>query len=174
LINAEDVIRIYLCLSDNGIPIWLTGGWGIDALLGEQTRPHKDLDVIMLLEDVVQLRALLEQKNYALKDLWEENRQAVDKHGIETATAFVFQDKQGREIDIHAFILDGQGNGIPAWEAEDGFIFKKEDLEGKGTVAGFAVQCLSPEMQVRCHQGYEVPEKQLLDLKRLHAKFGVV
>jgi len=30
-----------------GIEIWLDGGWGVDALLGEQTRPHKDLDIVV-------------------------------------------------------------------------------------------------------------------------------
>jgi len=30
-----------------GIEIWLDGGWGVDALLGEQTRPHEDLDIVV-------------------------------------------------------------------------------------------------------------------------------
>jgi hypothetical protein len=45
MVRAEDVIRIHQSLSVNGIQVWLTGGWGIDALLGEQTRQHKDLDI---------------------------------------------------------------------------------------------------------------------------------
>jgi lincosamide nucleotidyltransferase A/C/D/E len=55
MFSADDVISIYKRLATNGIRVWLTGGWGIDALLGEQTRLHKDLDVIMLLDDVVNL-----------------------------------------------------------------------------------------------------------------------
>ena len=38
MVSAEDVIRIYTDLATNEIQVWLTGGWGIDALLGEQTR----------------------------------------------------------------------------------------------------------------------------------------
>jgi lincosamide nucleotidyltransferase A/C/D/E len=42
MVSAQDVISIYQRLMAAGIQVWLTGGWGIDALLGEQTRPHKD------------------------------------------------------------------------------------------------------------------------------------
>jgi lincosamide nucleotidyltransferase A/C/D/E len=29
------------------IPVWLDGGWGVDALLENQTRPHKDVDIVL-------------------------------------------------------------------------------------------------------------------------------
>ncbi len=172
MVRAEDVINIYQLLLANGIQAWLTGGWGIDALLGEQTRPHKDLDVILLLDDVVRMRELLDGDGYHLKELWSENRWAVDAHGVETATAFVLQDAEGRELDVHAMRLDDLGNGIPAWEADEGFVFKKQDLAGEGRVDGFAVQCITPQMQVLCHTGYELPEPHLRDLERLQEKFG--
>ena len=89
MVRAKDAICIYQRPSDNGIQVWLSGGWGIDALLGEQTRPHKDLDVIVLLDDVVRIRDLLSRDGYDLKELWSENRWAVDAHGVEAATAFV-------------------------------------------------------------------------------------
>jgi len=172
MVGAEDVIKIYECLLDHGIPVWLTGGWGIDALLGEQTRPHKDLDVIMLLDDVVRMRALLARDGYGLKELWSENSWVVDGQGVETATAFVLQDSEGRELDVHAMRLDDQGNGIPDWEAGS-LILATEDLAGEGVIGGIAVQCLSLEMQVMCHMGYELPEVQLRDLELLHGRFGV-
>jgi lincosamide nucleotidyltransferase A/C/D/E len=172
MVRAEDVISIYQRLTKNGIQVWLTGGWGIDALLGEQTRPHKDLDVILLLDDVVRLRELLGREGYGLKELWSENRWVVDGQGIETATAFVLQDTDGREVDAHAMWLDGQGNGVPAWEAE-GFAFKRQDLAGEGKIAGVAVQCLTAEMQVLCHTGYELPDKQLRDMELLRERLGV-
>jgi len=172
MVRAEDVISLYKRLSNNGIQVWLTGGWGIDALLGGQTRPHKDLDVIMLLDDVVRTRELLGRDGYSLKELWSENRWAKDAHEIETATAFVLQDSEGREVDAHAMCLDDRGNGVPAWEAE-GFIFERQDLLGEGMIAGFAVQCITPEKQMLCHTGYELPDKQLHDLELLHEKFGV-
>ena len=172
MVCAEDVVSIYQRLLDNSIQVWLSGGWGIDALLGEQTRPHKDIDVIVLLDDVVRMRELLGHDGYGLKELWSENRWALDAGGVETATAFVLQDAEGGEIDAHAMRLDDQGDGVPAWEAE-GFILRRQDLAGEGSIAGFTVRCLSPEMQVRCHKGYELPDQQERDLVRLHEKFGV-
>jgi lincosamide nucleotidyltransferase A/C/D/E len=48
MVRPEDDISIYKCLSTNSIQVWLLGGWGIDALLGQQTRPHKDIDLHIL------------------------------------------------------------------------------------------------------------------------------
>jgi lincosamide nucleotidyltransferase A/C/D/E len=173
MVHAEDVISIYQFLLDNGIQVWLTGGWGIDALLGEQTRPHKDLDVIVLLDDVVRMRELLGRDSYRLKMLWSENRWDVDAQGVETATAFVLQDSEGREFDAHAMRLDDQGNGIPAWAEAEEFVFTRQALAGEGTIAGVAVQCLTPEMQMLCHTGYALPDEHLSDLERLHEMYGV-
>lgn len=172
MITAEEAIRIYQRLSENNIRVWLVGGWGIDALLGEQTRPHKDLDVIMLVDDVERLCELLSHDGYKFGYLWEENLNTVDGRGVETATAFVLQDGEGRELDAHAMRLDAEGNGIPAWDAE-GRILKRQDFAGEGTIAGVTVLCYTPEMQMACHTGYELPDKQVHDLKRLHEKFGV-
>lgn len=40
MVSVEEVIRIYQRLSKHGIRLWIIGGWGIDALLGAQTRSH--------------------------------------------------------------------------------------------------------------------------------------
>jgi len=173
MVSAEEVICLYKHLSGNGIQIWLTGGWGIDALLGEQTRPHKDLDVIMLLDDVLRMRRLLRRDRYHLKELWSENRQVRDTHNKKTATAFVLQDPEGRELDAHAIRVDDQGNGIPAWKEDEGFLFKRQDLTGTGTIAGRTVRCITPWKQMLCHTGYELPDYQLLDLARLGRRFGI-
>lgn len=173
MVRAEEVIRIYKHLSDNGVRVWLTGGWGIDALLGQETRLHKDLDVNMSLEDMVRMCEIMASQGYRLKELWSENRWVNDANGDQTATAFVLQDSNGHEFDVHAMCFDDLGNGIPAWEETDGFIFEKKDLSGEGKIAGFAVQCITPEKQVRCHTCYELPDKQSSDLELLHKKFGV-
>jgi lincosamide nucleotidyltransferase A/C/D/E len=172
MVSAEDVIRIYKTLSTRGIPVWLTGGWGIDALLGEQTRPHKDLDVIMLVEDVARLRESLSNDGYDNQELWSENRW-VDIHGTRTETAFFLRHPTGRELDAHAMWRDEQGKGVPAWEADEGFIFTPQDLAGEGVVGGYPMRCLSPEKQMVCHTGYKLPDKQVPDLNRLHAKFNI-
>jgi lincosamide nucleotidyltransferase A/C/D/E len=173
MVNADEVISIYRSLATSNIQVWLTGGWGIDALLREQTRSHKDLDLILRLDEVVQMREVLGAAGYGLKELWSENRWAVDSRGTEIPTAFVLQDAAGREVDAHALRLDEQGNGIPAWIDDEGLLFTKKDLAGEGLIAGWAVRCLSPAMQVVCHTGYVLPAMQLRDLALLHDRFDV-
>jgi lincosamide nucleotidyltransferase A/C/D/E len=172
MVRAKDVLTIYQSLSDNGIQVWLSGGWGIDALLGRETREHKDLDVLILVDDVVPMRDLLARAGYALHELWSENTWTVDAHGTEIPTAFVLQDREGRQVDAHAMRLDDQGNGVPAWE-HDGFAILREHLAGEGTIAGVAIRCISPESQVLGHTGYELPQEQARDLALLQERFGV-
>ena len=171
MVRAEDVISIYQRLSTNNVQIWLTGGWGIDALLQEETRPHKDLDFIMLVDDIVRMRNLLALDGYCLKKLWSENSWVADSVWVEIPTAFVLHDSEGREIDVHAMRLDDHGNGVPAWSHE-GLIFKREDLTGEGLIDGLTIPCISPEMQVLCHQGYDLPSDQSRDLELLHERFS--
>ena len=90
------------------------------------------------------------------------------------ATAFVLRDDAGREIDAHAMWLEYQGNGVPAWIVEEGFLFPQKDLAGKGVIAGVYVQCISPQMQLVCHTGYDLPEAHLWDIERIRAKFEIV
>lgn len=45
--HAEDVIKVLEGLAGVAVETWLVGGWGVDALLGRQSRPHSDLDLIM-------------------------------------------------------------------------------------------------------------------------------
>lgn len=171
MIRAEDAIDLYQRLADHNIQVWLTGGWGIDALLQEQTRPHKDLDILMLADDVVHLQDLLGCAGYRLKELWSENRWDVDSQGTEIPTAFVLQDTEGREVDAHAIRLDLRGYGIPAWVAGE-LVFKPEDLAGEGVIAGVAVRCISPDMQVVAHAGYDLPQEQAHDLELLRERLG--
>ena len=173
MVHEQDVIRIYRNLLDHGVQLWLTGGWGIDALLGEQTRPHKDLDVLMLLDDGGRTRELLSRDGYSLKELWIENRWIKNGNGVETATAFVLWDSEGREFDAHAMRLNDQGDGVPSWDEAEGLTFTRHDLAGQGTIAGVAVKCLSPEAQMRFHEGYQLPDAHLRDLELLHKKLGV-
>ena len=72
----------------------------------------------------------------------------------------------GREIDAHALRLDAGGNGLPAWDSE-GLVFTRQDLAGEGAIAGLTVRCLTPEIQIVCHTGYDLPEVQSQDMARL-------
>jgi lincosamide nucleotidyltransferase A/C/D/E len=42
--TAQDAIEIVQLFEQNAIEVYVDGGWGVDALLGKQTRTHADLD----------------------------------------------------------------------------------------------------------------------------------
>jgi lincosamide nucleotidyltransferase A/C/D/E len=42
--RAEDVLRVLGVLRGVGVDVWVGDGWGVDALVGRETRPHRDLD----------------------------------------------------------------------------------------------------------------------------------
>ena len=45
MMNEQDAVDLLEALKNRGIPVWVGGGWGVDALVGRQTRPHNDIDV---------------------------------------------------------------------------------------------------------------------------------
>lgn len=51
--QAADVQAVLAALDAAGVPTWLDGGWGIDALVGRQTRPHSDLDLVIALNRLI-------------------------------------------------------------------------------------------------------------------------
>ena len=55
----QALLELLDLLETNAIEVWLDGGWAVDALLGVQTRPHEDVDIILAEADVGPLRALL-------------------------------------------------------------------------------------------------------------------
>ena len=171
MVTAEDSVRIIQRLSAAGIGVWVCGGWGIDALLGRETRPHKDLDILVQLDDIAPARELFERDGYRLTELWSENLRTTDARGVGTDTGFVLEDAAGRQIDLHAISLHADGSATPAYDGE-GMTFSADDISGEGTIAGAHVRCLSVEMQFRGHTGYELPERQIGDLALLRERFG--
>jgi hypothetical protein len=45
---VRDLARL---LAGASFPWWVAGGWAIDLFVGHQTRPHDDLDVLVLRRD---------------------------------------------------------------------------------------------------------------------------
>ncbi len=45
--TIADVHGVLDLCDELGITVWMDGGWGVDALLGTQTRPHRDLDIVI-------------------------------------------------------------------------------------------------------------------------------
>jgi lincosamide nucleotidyltransferase A/C/D/E len=63
-VGQPDVIEFYTSMEACGITVWIDGGWGVDALLGKQTRLHKDLDIAVQEKDVAILQDQMKSKGY--------------------------------------------------------------------------------------------------------------
>ncbi len=158
---SRDVIDLYEALEDQGVEIWIDGGWGVDALLGEQSRPHSDLDIAIQQKDLPKFREWLRERGY--KDIKVE---------IARDWNFVLGDEHGREVDVHVIVLDSQGNGIYG-PPENGEKYPAASLTGTGLIEGRRVRCISPEWMVKFHSGYELKDKDFRDVSALCRKFGI-
>jgi len=159
--NIADVIDLYTQLNNLGIEVWLDGGWGVDALLGEQTRPHADVDIVIQHKDVPKLRELLEMQGY--KDVPRDDTSVWN---------FVLGDNNGRLVDVHAITLDAEGNGLYG-PVEKGVMYPAGSLTVIGVVSGHTVKCISVEYMIKSHTGYELRESDFKDISALCARFGI-
>ncbi len=149
--TAEDVLEILSTL--DGADVWIGGGWGVDALVGEQTRPHQDLDLMHRQEHEAFVVEALARAGFAETLSWRPVR-------------FVVRDEIGREIDLHPLRFAPDGSATQASLTDEPFRYPASSFV-TGTILGTVVPCLSAEQQVYFHQGYEPRERDLHDMALL-------
>ncbi|WP_421723379.1 GNAT family N-acetyltransferase [Bauldia sp.] len=154
--TAGDVIALLRQLADAEIEIIVDGGWAVDAVLGRQTRPHRDLDIAIRHSDVPRLRTLLEAQGY-------RDSPRPDT----TAFNFVLEDPDGRAVDVHTYEFDSAGNHI------DGLPYPIDSLNGRGIIDGHPVRCITPEWLVRFHTEYEPDKTDFRDVRALCEAFHI-
>jgi lincosamide nucleotidyltransferase A/C/D/E len=168
-LRAEQVAALIRDMQEQGIRLWLMGGWGVDALLGEQTRDHHDLDLLVQIADLERFVERLSALGFEPAYVWEA--EARDIHhplwstSRELPTAFVYVHPDGREVDTHVVDFDDAGEPSALWNTTLGLT--REGLAARGVVAGVTVPCLSAELQLLAHEGYELPAHHVEDLRRL-------
>ena len=162
--QSSDVVAILDLLDEVGIHTWVHGGWGIDALIGEQTRQHKDVDLIVSIESAEQLREIFRAPH------WETTKD-------NTPVQLAFRGRDGIRLTFDLVTPDDEGGATQQlyegdrWGSE--FYFTPEGLSGEGTIGDRAVRCLTPELQVETHLGYEPDEGDQRDMALLAERFGL-
>jgi lincosamide nucleotidyltransferase A/C/D/E len=157
---AREVIRLLDALDSAGVTVWVDGGWGVDALFGEQRRRHDDLDLVVEMKDVPTLQRVLEELDYTF-----QRRDAP--------LSFELVAPDGRQVDVHPVMLDERGDGVYQMDNGKTWTYPAEGLVGTGEIAGRGVRCLTPELQMRVHSGYELAAKDHDEISALHERFGV-
>ena len=159
---TTDMVHWFLDLFDElGIKVWIDGGWGVDALLGECTREHQDLDIMISWEDSAILTEALLARRFV--DIHTDDRK--DRN-------FVMGHQLYGRIDFHVIELTEEGGAIYG-PGEIDWVITASELNAVGVIGGREVRCLSVDYQVRSHAGYTLQNTDFADLRALHEKYGV-
>jgi lincosamide nucleotidyltransferase A/C/D/E len=150
---AELVPQVTSAMEDAGVRVWLVGGWGVDALLGRQTRRHGDLDLVFDSENDGERRAIEALAPLGFRVV---GREPVVTHWWSERIALV--DGASHVVDIHPVNGDEFIRTLEAHPAADGRPFTT------GTIAGRAVACLSSAVQMTLHEGYEPTDVDRADV----------
>lgn len=151
--TATEVHRVSEALADAGCVSWLGGGWGVDALVGRQTRRHRDLDLAFDAGyEAVAIEAL-GRLGYVLETDWRPVR-------------FELAAPHSRYVDMHPVVLDDQGNGVQAGPDHSTFVYPATSFT-TGQIEGRAISCIAAELQLRFHSGYDPRDVDLADIAHL-------
>ncbi|MGC5018811.1 nucleotidyltransferase domain-containing protein [Micromonospora sp. DT47] len=159
---AEDVTTLLDGLNEHQVEACVGGGWGVDALLGEQTREHSDLDLWLPAAHLERLFLAFAARGLDRIHPWPGDR----------PWNFVLHDGVRLRVDLHLYEVLPDGS-IHYGSAVDGVSFPAEALAGRGTIAGRAVRCDAPEWAVRWHTGYPPRPVDRHDVPLLCERFEV-
>ncbi len=165
-ITLHDLNQFLDLFDELGLDVWLDGGWGVDALLGGQTRRHSDLDIVIVKPDVARLVDALRQIGFV--DLHTDDRSHWN---------FVMGTKSGKLIDFHVIEIAEDGQ-VSYGSPDNPSFISQESLQATGAVATGAfgmrkVRCLSAEYQVHSHAGYQLKQTDIDDVRALSKRFGI-
>lgn len=163
--TGPDVLDILAKLEAAGVGVWIDGGWGVDALIGEETRTHGDLDLALDRRQLSNAVRTLEAMGFTVDE--------TARPGL--PARLLMEDERGRQVDLHPLLFDAEGNG---WQqlTDSEYSWGRYpagDLNAWGVIGGREVRCLSAGLQYRFHLGYERSERDEHDLRLLAERFGV-
>jgi lincosamide nucleotidyltransferase A/C/D/E len=162
-VTAADVLDVLDRLEQAGVEAWLDGGWGVDALVGEQTRTHSDLDLVVPRDDLPKAQEVLAKQGFA--------HAAEERPGL--PARLVLRDGRGRQIDFHPIILDEEGNGRQDLGEGRFGLYPADGLKGVGQIGDRRLRCITPELQLGHHRGYKLPDHERRDIELLAERFGL-
>jgi lincosamide nucleotidyltransferase A/C/D/E len=162
MVSASEVVEILTWLEQHEINVWLNGGWGVDALLGHQTREHEDLDITLSAADRAAYTTAMEAAGFRT-------------YRVDNDFNWVLIDGRGRLVDAHLVDFSETTiaeSGVRMY-GPAGLPFEVGSLEGRGTVAAKSVRCETAEFQVRGHTGYTPDENDYRDVLALCQAFDI-
>jgi lincosamide nucleotidyltransferase A/C/D/E len=152
--DEQGVVSLLRVAEELGVILWIDGGWGVDALIGRQTRAHNDIDVFIESKDAAKFIDELKRAGYR------------EKHRDYTSASHSVWVQGKNIVDLHLFEFDAQGAAIYEGETYPSWV-----LAGHGVIGGIEVLCMTAEAQLLFHQGYEFDDHDKHDVKLLCEAF---
>jgi lincosamide nucleotidyltransferase A/C/D/E len=152
--DVRSAVKILERVALSGVNVCVGGGWGVDALVGMQTRSHADLDLVVDQRDCVAVHAALESLGL-IHDTWV-------KPGLPARV--VLRTDSGHQVDLYPVAVDELGNGWLRLGADAWSDYPAEGLGAVGSIGGRRVRCLTAELQLRRHLGYPLGDDDRHDL----------
>ena len=156
--ESIEVLRVLDTLAAAGVRASLTGGWGVDALLGRQTRAHGDADLGISADVLDRAIAALGKLGYVVSE--------------DLRPARVAMASSSGHVDLHPIEFDGEGYGVQRGHEGERFDYPPGSLDAAGTIDGGAVRCGTPALQLAFHSHYQPRPHDIEDMRALAAAFG--
>jgi lincosamide nucleotidyltransferase A/C/D/E len=157
--DVAHALEVISALDRRGVRSWVAGGWGVDALVGRQTRAHADLDLAIPADSEEAAISALGSLGYEL---------AADQR----PARFEMRAADGRSVDFHPIAFRADGRGV-----QQGFDGRTFDYPAEGfttgVIGGVTVGCLTADRQIAFHLGYEPKPQDGRDLRLLRDELGV-
>jgi lincosamide nucleotidyltransferase A/C/D/E len=151
---AKAVLEVLSSLERARCRAWVVaGGWGVDALVGEKTRAHRDVDLAIDADDEADALRALAGLGYTIETDWRTARVELVAAG-------------SRWVDLHPMRFDAHGHGREA-DLGGGSSEYPSGCFVTGRIGGRVVGCLSVELQLRFRAGYESRDVDRHDLALL-------
>ena len=157
MVSVTDVKQILQLAMEAEIKVFLDGGWGVDALIGYETRTHNDIDIFVEKNDYHKFIQIIKDNGFY-----------EIKMEYTTTSHTVWEDENKRIIDLHCFEYTDDDKIL-----YEGNCFPLETFTGRGKVEDIEVSCIEPYSQVMFHLGYEFDENDMHDVKLLCETFHI-
>jgi len=151
--DINDLFKILDIFDALGCMYWLDGGWGVDALFGKQTRPHRDVDIDFDSRYFDEVLSKLQGSGWNLETDWRPVR-------------LEFHHPDIGYLDIHPFVLGENGTAKQA-DLEGGWYEFEADYFGHALFESRHIPCISLKGQKVFHTGYEPREIDLHDIEMI-------
>lgn len=155
--TIADVLAVLDALDAADVRAWIEGGWGIDALVGHQTRDHDDVDLAV--------DSAGQGFEHAITALTAVGYSATLE---DLPVRLLMESSEGRSVDLHPLRFATDGSAVQSGHSREyeypaaGFTV--------GRIGDRAVPCLTAALQIDFHSHYEPRSVDRHDLAQLAAR----